>query len=148
MTHSPSDSAYMAHALRLAERGRYTTMRNPQVGCVLVRENQIVAEGWYHRAGEPHAEANALARAGDRARGATAYVTLEPCSHTGRTGPCSDALIAAGVRRVVYGMEDPNINVAGRGLAKLLAAGIDVTGPLTEDEARALVACFNQGMAQ
>src|SRR5690625_5507716 len=98
MTHSPSDSAYMAHALRLAERGRYTTMPNPQVGCVLVRENQIVADGWHHRAGEPHAEANALARAGDRARGATAYVTLEPCSHTGRTGPCSDALLAAGVR--------------------------------------------------
>lgn len=138
MTHSPSDSAYMAHALRLAERGRYTAMPNPQVGCVLVRENQIVAEGWHHRAGEPHAEANALARAGDRARGATAYVTLEPCSHTGRTGPCSDALIAAGVRRVVYGMEDPNIQVAGRGLAKLRAAGVEVSGPLLEEEARAL----------
>ncbi|MDQ2075794.1 bifunctional diaminohydroxyphosphoribosylaminopyrimidine deaminase/5-amino-6-(5-phosphoribosylamino)uracil reductase RibD [Marinimicrobium sp. ABcell2] len=138
MTNPVSDSAHMARALRLAERGLYTTMPNPRVGCVLVDDAECVAEGWHRRAGEAHAEADALARAGERARGTTAYVTLEPCSHTGRTGPCCDALIAAGVSRVVYGMEDPNPKVAGRGLDKLRAAGIEVSGPVLEDEARAL----------
>jgi diaminohydroxyphosphoribosylaminopyrimidine deaminase/5-amino-6-(5-phosphoribosylamino)uracil reductase len=138
MALTTTDSAFMAQAMRLAERGRYTTMPNPRVGCVLVRDNQVVAEGWHIRAGEGHAEVNALRAAGEQARGATAYVTLEPCNHTGKTGPCSEALIAASVSRVVYGMEDPNPRVAGQGLAKLRAAGITVDGPLLEEDARAL----------
>ncbi|HWV14696.1 MAG TPA: bifunctional diaminohydroxyphosphoribosylaminopyrimidine deaminase/5-amino-6-(5-phosphoribosylamino)uracil reductase RibD [Cellvibrio sp.] len=133
-----TDTDFMAQALRLAERGFYTTMPNPRVGCVLVKAGQVVGEGWHVRSGEPHAEIIALAAAGENARGATAYVTLEPCSHTGKTGPCSHALIAAGVVRVVFAMEDPNPLVAGRGLDKLRAAGIQVDGPLLEDDARAL----------
>lgn len=132
------DSQMMARALRLAERGRYTTMPNPQVGCVLAQGETVVAEGFHVRAGGPHAEVNALAGAGDHARGATAYVTLEPCSHEGRTGPCSQALVKAGVTRVVYAMEDPNPKVGGRGLEMLRAAGVEIDGPLMEDEARAL----------
>ena len=134
----PDDYRYMARALRLAERGRYTTMPNPRVGCVLVKAGQVVGEGWHIRAGEGHAEVNALAAAGDQARGATAYVTLEPCNHTGRTGPCSQALVDAGIARVVYAMEDPNPLVAGAGLARLRTAGLAVDGPLLEDQARAL----------
>lgn len=145
---SASDSHWMARALRLAERGRYTSMPNPRVGCVLVREEAPVAAGWHRRAGENHAEINALEQAGERARGATAYVTLEPCDHTGRTGPCSEALIRAGVARVVYAMEDPNPAVAGGGLARLRAAGIEVDGPLMEEEARALNPGFIKRMAQ
>jgi diaminohydroxyphosphoribosylaminopyrimidine deaminase / 5-amino-6-(5-phosphoribosylamino)uracil reductase len=132
------DFAYMAQALRLAERGRYTTMPNPRVGCVLVNNGQVVGEGWHVRAGEGHAEVNALAVAGDKARGATAYVTLEPCSHTGKTGPCSHALASVGVSRVVYAMEDPNPLVAGRGIEYLREQGIQVDGPLLEEDARAL----------
>lgn len=128
----------MAQALRLAERGLYTTMPNPRVGCVLVKDGILVGEGWHVRAGEGHAEVNALAAAGENARGATAYVTLEPCSHTGKTGPCSHALVAAGVSRVVYAMEDPNPLVAGRGLDYLREADVQVDGPLLEDDARAL----------
>jgi diaminohydroxyphosphoribosylaminopyrimidine deaminase / 5-amino-6-(5-phosphoribosylamino)uracil reductase len=143
-----SDSVHMARAQRLAERGLYTTMPNPRVGCVLVKDGEVLAEGWHRRAGEAHAEADALARAGASAQGATAYVTLEPCSHTGRTGPCCDALIAAGVNRVVFGMEDPNPKVAGRGLEKLRSAGIEVCGPLLEDEARALNPGFIKRMEQ
>ena len=109
----------MARALRLARRGLYTTDPNPRVGCVLVRDGEILAEGWHRRAGEPHAERIALAAAGERARGATAYVTLEPCCHQGRTPPCADALIAAGVARVVAAMVDPNPLVAGKGLERL-----------------------------
>ena len=135
---SPDDHRHMARALRLAERGRYTTMPNPRVGCVLVKAGQVVGEGWHIRAGEGHAEVNALAAAGDQARGATAYVSLEPCNHTGRTGPCSQALIDAGIARVVYAMEDPNPLVAGAGLERLRAAGVEVDGPLLEDQARAL----------
>lgn len=138
MSLTSSDNRYMARALRLAERGLYTTMPNPRVGCLLVKEGKVVAEGWHIRAGEGHAEVNALRIAGDAARGATAYVSLEPCSHTGKTGPCSQALIAAGIARVVYAMEDPNPLVSGRGLDMLRDAGIEVDGPLFEDQARAL----------
>lgn len=140
------DSHYMARALRLAERGRYTTMPNPRVGCVLVRDGALVAEGWHERAGRAHAEVNAINNAGSRAPGATAYVTLEPCNHTGRTGPCSQALVDAGVARVVYAMEDPNPRVAGQGLETLRQAGVVVEGPLMEDEARALNAGFIKRM--
>jgi diaminohydroxyphosphoribosylaminopyrimidine deaminase/5-amino-6-(5-phosphoribosylamino)uracil reductase len=128
----------MAQALRLAERGLYTTSPNPRVGCVLARENKVVGEGWHERAGEPHAEVHALRAAGKLARGATAYVTLEPCSHLGRTPPCADALIAAGVARVVVAMQDPNPLVAGQGLKKLRAAGIEVECGLMETAAREL----------
>ncbi|MFO1388208.1 bifunctional diaminohydroxyphosphoribosylaminopyrimidine deaminase/5-amino-6-(5-phosphoribosylamino)uracil reductase RibD [Cellvibrio sp.] len=138
MAINSADYAFMAQALRLAERGRYTTMPNPRVGCVLVKDEKVVGEGWHVRAGEGHAEVNALAAAGVSARGATAYVTLEPCSHTGKTSPCSHALVAAGVSRVVYAMEDPNPLVAGRGIEYLQEHGIQVDGPLLEEDARAL----------
>ena len=133
-----ADSQWMAHALRLAELGLCTTSPNPRVGCVLVREGKLIAKGWHKRAGEPHAEVHALHAAGESASGATAYVTLEPCSHHGRTPPCADALIAAGVRRVVVAMQDPNPLVAGQGIARLRAAGIDVECGLMEDAAREL----------
>ena len=131
------DLAWMAQAMALARRGRYGTSPNPAVGCVLVRNGQRIGEGWHRQAGGPHAEIHALQAAGD-ARGATAYVTLEPCSHHGRTPPCADALVAAGIARLVYGMQDPNPAVAGRGLARLAAAGIAVHGPLLEADAQAL----------
>ncbi len=121
---SSLDHAHMARALRLAEAGLYTTMPNPRVGCVIAQGETVVGEGWHERAGEAHAEVHALRMAGDRARGATAYVTLEPCAHHGRTPPCADALIAAGVARVVAAIEDPFPAVAGRGLARLAMAGI------------------------
>ena len=132
------DSQWMAQALRLAERGLYTTSPNPRVGCVLVRDGRVAGEGWHQRAGEPHAEALALLAAGAMARGATAYITLEPCSHHGRTPPCVDALVAAGVARVVAAVQDPNPQVAGQGIAKLRAAGIVVECGLMEDAAREL----------
>ena len=138
MVFTPQDYEFMARAFRLAERGLYTTMPNPRVGCVLVKDGQVIGEGWHVRAGEPHAEVNALTAAGDNARGATAYVSLEPCSHTGRTGPCSQALVDAGVSRVVYAMEDPNPLVSGRGIDIMRAGGIQVDGPVLEDDARAL----------
>lgn len=121
---SAADHAFMARALRLAERGRWTTRPNPMVGCVIVRDGEVVGEGWHQRAGGPHAEVFALRAAGERARGATAYVTLEPCAHHGRTPPCADALIAAGVVRVVAAMRDPFPQVDGAGFARLRAAGI------------------------
>ncbi|GAA5174756.1 bifunctional diaminohydroxyphosphoribosylaminopyrimidine deaminase/5-amino-6-(5-phosphoribosylamino)uracil reductase RibD [Modicisalibacter zincidurans] len=128
----------MARALKLARRGLYTTDPNPRVGCVLVKGGRIVGEGWHVRAGEPHAEIHALRAAGEAARGATAYVTLEPCAHHGRTGPCAEALIEAGVARVVAAMSDPNPEVSGRGLTLLREAGAAVELGLLESEARAL----------
>jgi diaminohydroxyphosphoribosylaminopyrimidine deaminase/5-amino-6-(5-phosphoribosylamino)uracil reductase len=132
----------MAHALRLAHEGLYTTAPNPRVGCVVVRDAQVVGAGFHRRAGEPHAETLALAAAGASARGATAYVTLEPCRHTGRTPPCTAALIAAGVARVVAAMEDPDPRVAGQGLRELAAAGVATACGLAEQAARALNAGF------
>ncbi|MEE4181640.1 bifunctional diaminohydroxyphosphoribosylaminopyrimidine deaminase/5-amino-6-(5-phosphoribosylamino)uracil reductase RibD [Pseudomonas viridiflava] len=132
------DVHYMARALELARKGLYSTHPNPRVGCVIVREGQIVGEGWHALAGEPHAEVHALRQAGEQARGATAYVTLEPCSHHGRTPPCADALVNAGVTRVVASMQDPNPEVAGRGLLRLMTAGIAVQCGVLEAEARAL----------
>lgn len=132
------DARFMARALRLAERGLYSTHPNPRVGCVLVRGGEIIAEAWHERAGAPHAEPLALRLAGERARGATAYVTLEPCCHQGRTPPCTHALIHAGVARVVAAMQDPNPRVAGQGLAHLRAAGIAVEFGLMQAQAEAL----------
>lgn len=138
MSFSAVDHGMMARALQLAERGLWTTSPNPRVGCVIVRDGVIVGEGWHEKAGEPHAEVHALGAAGEQARGATAYVTLEPCSHYGRTPPCAEALIAAGVSRVVAAMRDPNPLVAGKGLAMLEAAGIETACGLLENEAREL----------
>ena len=135
---SAADSVWMASALKLAERGLYTTSPNPRVGCVLVKEDKLLGEGWHEKAGEAHAEINALRAAGASARGATAYVTLEPCSHHGRTPPCAEALIAAGVARVVIAMQDPNPQVAGQGMARLREAGLVVDNGLMEAAARAL----------
>ena len=138
MSFSAVDHGMMARALQLAERGLWTTSPNPRVGCVVVRDGKIVGEGWHEKAGEPHAEVHALRAAGELARGATAYVTLEPCSHHGRTPPCAEALVAAGVSRVVAAMSDPNPLVAGQGLAMLRAAGIETVCGLMENEAREL----------
>lgn len=143
---SADDHRFMARALRLAERGLYTTDPNPRVGCVLVRQGQVIGEGWHRRAGEPHAERNALAAAGGGARGATAYVTLEPCSHHGRTPPCSQGLIDAGVSRVVAAMPDPNPLVGGEGLAELRAAGIETEVGLLQADAESLNPGFLQRM--
>jgi diaminohydroxyphosphoribosylaminopyrimidine deaminase/5-amino-6-(5-phosphoribosylamino)uracil reductase len=133
---SATDHVLMARALRLAERGAYTTRPNPMVGCVVAHGDEVVGEGWHRKQGGPHAEVFALEAAGERAKGATAYVTLEPCSHTGSTPPCTDALIAAGVARVVAAMRDPNPQVDGSGFAKLRAAGIAVESGLMEAQAR------------
>ncbi|MBX2809152.1 MAG: bifunctional diaminohydroxyphosphoribosylaminopyrimidine deaminase/5-amino-6-(5-phosphoribosylamino)uracil reductase RibD [Cellvibrionaceae bacterium] len=138
----------MALALRLAERGRYTSRPNPRVGCVLVKDGRLLAEGWHYRAGEAHAEVHALSRASQAPEGATAYVTLEPCCHRGKTGPCTQALIKAGIGCVVYAMEDPNPQVAGKGLAELAKAGIRLRGPLMDQQAAAINAGFIQRMQQ
>ena len=139
MSFSADDHRRMAQALQLAGRGLWTTTPNPRVGCVLLAPSgEVVGLGWHEKAGGPHAEIHALRAAGERARGATAYVTLEPCSHFGRTPPCAEALIAAGVARVVAAMKDPNPQVAGRGLAALQAAGIETACGLLEREAREL----------
>ena len=138
MNFTATDHAMMARALRLAERGAYTTKPNPMVGCVLAHGDDIVGQGWHQRAGEPHAEVLALQSAGERAKGATAYVTLEPCAHTGKTGPCADALIAAGVARVVGAMRDPFPQVDGEGFMRLTAAGISVESGLMQAQARTL----------
>jgi diaminohydroxyphosphoribosylaminopyrimidine deaminase/5-amino-6-(5-phosphoribosylamino)uracil reductase len=136
------DHEYMACALRLAARGLYTAHPNPRVGCVLLRDGKVVGEGWHERAGEAHAEIRALQQASGHARGATAYVTLEPCCHTGRTPPCTDALIKAGVARVVCAMSDPNPQVAGNGLKQLAAAGIKTESGVLQAEAAALNSGF------
>jgi diaminohydroxyphosphoribosylaminopyrimidine deaminase/5-amino-6-(5-phosphoribosylamino)uracil reductase len=124
MAFGADDHRYMAEALRLAEKGLFTTDPNPRVGCVMVRDAEVVGRGWHERAGLPHAEVLALREAGERARGATAYVSLEPCCHHGRTPPCTEALIGAGVARVVAALEDPNFQVRGKGMAQLRAAGM------------------------
>lgn len=134
----PSDERFMARAFELARRGRFTTTPNPNVGCVIVSGGEIVGEGYHLRAGEPHAEVHALRMAGEKARGATAYVTLEPCSHHGRTPPCADALLAAGITRVVAAMQDPNPEVAGRGLYRLKQNGVDVSHGLMHSQAEAV----------
>ncbi|CDG20086.1 Riboflavin biosynthesis protein ribD [Includes: Diaminohydroxyphosphoribosylaminopyrimidine deaminase; 5-amino-6-(5-phosphoribosylamino)uracil reductase] [Xenorhabdus poinarii G6] len=132
------DEIYMSRALELAQQGRFTTSPNPNVGCVIVKDEHIVGEGCHLRAGEPHAEVHALRMAGEKAKGATAYVTLEPCSHHGKTPPCADTLIAAGLSRVVVAMPDPNPHVAGRGLYKLQQAGIVVEQGLMMEQAESL----------
>jgi diaminohydroxyphosphoribosylaminopyrimidine deaminase / 5-amino-6-(5-phosphoribosylamino)uracil reductase len=133
-----ADGDFMRRALDLAERGLYTTTPNPRVGCVVVKDGAVVADGWHERAGLLHAEALALKAAGESARGATLYLNLEPCSHHGRTPPCADAIVAAGVKRVVAAMQDPNPKVAGAGFARLRAAGIEVEHGLMDEEAREL----------
>jgi len=146
MSATTSDYAFMAQALRLAEKGLYTTSPNPRVGCVIVNRGQIVGEGWHEKAGKAHAEVIALQMAGEAAKGATAYVTLEPCSHFGKTPPCVDALIAAGVKRVVAAMQDPNPLVSGRGVDKLRAVGVEVVVGVLGDEALKLNLGFNMRM--
>ena len=137
-----ADRFYMGLALDLAAKGLGRTSPNPAVGCVVVREGRVVGRGFHPRAGEPHAEAIALSEAGDAARGADLYVTLEPCSHHGRTPPCAERIVGAGVRRVVAAMEDPNPAVAGRGLRRLEQAGIEVRVGVREPEARRLNEAF------
>ena len=146
--YSPADHGFMAQALRLARRGLYSTTPNPRVGCVIVKDGAVVGEGWHEKAGGPHAEVHALKAAGAYARGATTYVTLEPCSHHGRTPPCAEALINAGVARVVAAMQDPNPQVGGRGLASLAAAGIVAECGLLEAEARELNVGFVSRMSR
>src|SRR5262249_46203181 len=139
---TPADQEFMSRALALAERGLFPTTPNPRVGCVIVRDGAVVGEGFHERAGGPHAETNALGAAGARAEGATAYVTLEPCSHHGKTPPCADALIAAGVARVVIASGDPDPRVSGQGIAKLRAAGIEVERGVGKAEGDQLNAGF------
>jgi diaminohydroxyphosphoribosylaminopyrimidine deaminase/5-amino-6-(5-phosphoribosylamino)uracil reductase len=138
MTFDADDHRQMARALQLAERGLHSTDPNPRVGCVLVRDGEVVGAGWHEKAGEPHAEAHALRDAGERARRATAYVTLEPCAHHGRTPPCADALVEAGIARVVYAVGDPFPPVDGAGAARLRAAGIAVEEGCLRAQAEAL----------
>jgi diaminohydroxyphosphoribosylaminopyrimidine deaminase/5-amino-6-(5-phosphoribosylamino)uracil reductase len=148
MAFAVADFEFMARALRLAERGLYSTTPNPRVGCVLVKEGRVVGEGWHERAGEAHAEVVALQAAGAAAEGATAYVSLEPCAHQGRTPPCTDALIAARVARVVAAMQDPNPQVAGRGLQTLREAGIGAEAGLLQEQASELNIGFVSRMAR
>jgi len=138
MSQQITDARHMAEAIRLARRGLCTTAPNPRVGCVIARGERVIARGFHRRAGEAHAEVEALHAAREPVRGATAYVTLEPCSHHGRTPPCAEALIGAGVARVVTASLDPNPLVAGRGLERLAAAGIAVESGILEREALAL----------
>lgn len=143
-----SDAYFMAQAIKLAQKGWYTTHPNPRVGCVLVRDNKIIAQGWHQYAGQGHAEVNALAQipVGDTAQGATAYVTLEPCSHFGKTPPCCHALINAGIQRVVIAMVDPNPLVAGNGIKSLQSHGLEVISGVLQNEAEALNPGFIQRM--
>jgi diaminohydroxyphosphoribosylaminopyrimidine deaminase/5-amino-6-(5-phosphoribosylamino)uracil reductase len=146
MSFTAIDHQHMARAIQLATRGLNTTDPNPRVGCVIVKDKQVIGEGWHVRAGEAHAEVHALQQAGERAQGASVYVTLEPCCHHGRTPPCSDALIAAQVERVVVAMQDPNPQVAGNGMRQLQEAGIQVELGLLEQQAKALNPGFIQRM--
>ena len=141
------DEEFMQEALRLARNAAGRTSPNPLVGAVIVREGRIVGAGWHRKAGTPHAEIHALNMAGNLAKGATLYVTLEPCSHYGRTGPCAEAVVKAGIKRVVIGMGDPNPKVAGKGIAILERAGIEVRCGVLEDEARALNEVFLKWIA-
>ncbi len=145
---TPADHQFMTRALELAARGLYTATPNPRVGAVIVKDGEIAGEGWHRRAGEPHAEIVALAQAGRRARGATMYVTLEPCSHFGRTPPCVDSLIEAHVARVVTAMEDPNPRIDGRGLERLRESGVDVRCGLLRQEAEDLNVGFVSRMTR
>ncbi len=133
-----NDIDYMTLALQLAQKGQYTCRPNPCVGCLIVRDDKIIAEGWHQKAGEDHAEIVALKLAGEKAKEATVYVTLEPCSHQGKTGPCVEALISAGVKTVVVAMEDPNPNVCGQGIEALKKAGIEIRQAVLADQAKAL----------
>lgn len=142
MSVTATDHRHMALALRLAAQGRYTCKPNPCVGAVIAHGDEVVGTGWHARAGEPHAEVFALREAGERARGATAYVTLEPCAHFGRTPPCADALLAAGITRLVYASADPNPLVSGQGITRLRDAGVQVVAGLMRETADALIAGF------
>lgn len=146
MTVTADDARHMARALQLARRGLWTTDPNPRVGCIVAKDGKMLGEGWHERAGEPHAEIHALQQAGAKAHGATAYLTLEPCCHYGRTPPCSQALIQAGVSRVVVAMRDPNPAVAGKGIGELEQHGIAVHVGLMETEAEELNPGFIQRM--
>ncbi len=143
-----ADITYMQRCLELAQMGKYSARPNPAVGSVIVNNQAVVGEGWHEKAGQEHAEIMALKNAAADAKGSTVYVTLEPCSFTGKTGPCCDALIEAGIHRLVYGMVDPNPKVAGKGLEKLMAAGITVDGPVLEQESSALNPGFIKNMLQ
>ncbi len=137
-----NDYQYMGIALQLAEKGRCTTMPNPAVGCVLVKAEKIIGEGWHEWPGQAHAEINAIHQAGDAANGATAYITLEPCCHHGRTPPCTDAIVAAGIECVIVAMQDPNPKVAGKGIDELISKGIDVRSGLLQAQAEKLNKTF------
>ena len=139
---SAKDRKFMQRSLQLAEKGIFGAHPNPMVGCVLVKDDEIVGEGWHARAGEAHAEVNAIRDAGDKAAGATAYVTLEPCSHHGKTPPCCDALIEAGISQVVVAHDDPNPKVDGKGIERLQNAGVTVRCGLLRQEAKQLIAGF------
>lgn len=141
-----TDTDFMQRCFQLAELGRHTCRPNPAVGCVIAHGSTVAGEGWHKVAGQAHAEVMALAQAGARARGATAYVSLEPCAHQGRTGPCAEALLRAGVAELVYGMQDPNPLVAGKGLQLLRDAGVRVRGPLLEAQAEAVNPGFSKRM--
>lgn len=148
---SEQDNVFMTRAIALAKRGLFTANPNPMVGCVLVNDGVIIGEGWHQVAGDPHAEINAIADAknhGNEVKGSSVFVSLEPCSFQGKTGPCSDALIVAGVKKVFYGMQDPNPKVAGQGIEQLQNAGIEVFGPLLEKDARELNPGFIKRMEQ
>ena len=148
MAFSANDHIYMTRALQLAEQGLFSTMPNPRVGCVIVKEGKIIGEGAHLKAGEPHAEVFALCQAGAQAKGATAYITLEPCSHTGRTPPCSQGIIDAGITKVIVAMQDPNPLVAGSGVAHLQAHNIEVASGLMQAQAEALNPGFISRMSK
>lgn len=144
---TPEDHLYMTQALRLAEQGMYTSMPNPRVGCVIVNDGTVVGEGAHIKTGTPHAEVHALKQAEGKTKGATVYVTLEPCSHHGRTPPCTEALVNSGIIKVVIAMQDPNPLVAGKGIAHLEAAGMIVLTGLAQQQAQALNVGFISRMA-